>query len=141
VSPEHRLRNANGCTFPKTARLRTRPEFQTLQQHGRRVPSRDLIILWQEGRTAATRLGVTVSRRVAKQAVRRNRIKRWIREAFRRLPDRDTRRSLDIVVIARSQALTSSFASIQRQLGQFWNRMDNPPSAKRRRPRKRPSGG
>lgn len=130
-----------GASFPRTVRLRKRPEYQAIQQYGRRHPARDIIVLWQEGRTAETRLGVTVSRRVAKQAARRNQIKRWIREAFRRLPDRSTRRSLDIVVIARSQAVRSTYADVQAQLTTFWTKVEaEPPRASRPRRTRRPRG-
>jgi ribonuclease P protein component len=107
-------------SLPASAKLRRRSEYQAIQQHGRRFPTQDLIILWQEGRSRCTRLGVTVSKRVAKQAVRRNRIKRWIREAFRRLPGRSTRPVIDMVVIARGGAPRSAFADLQRQLHTFW---------------------
>jgi ribonuclease P protein component len=108
------------------ARLRRRSEYQTIQQHGRRFPTRDLIILWQEGRSGCARLGVTVSKRVAKQAVRRNRIKRWIREAFRRLPDRASATTIDMVIIARNEASRSGFSEIQRQIDTFWQKKARP---------------
>ena len=129
---------SGGRAFPRTARIRKRPEFQAIQQHGHRIPTKDLIVLWQEGRTRETRLGITVSRRVAKQAVRRNRIKRWIREAFRQLPDRATRRSLDIVVIARGRAVTSTYGDVQAQLSRFWRKVETqPPPRRSRRQRRR----
>ncbi len=114
--------SAGDETFPTAARLRKRSEFQAIQQHGRRFPTRDLIILWQEGRTSVTRLGITVSRRVAKQAARRNRIKRWIREAFRRSPQRHAKPPRDLVVIARSSAVRSDDQSIEKQLRMFWKK-------------------
>lgn len=109
-------------SYPKACRLRRRSEYQVLQQHGHRFPTRDLIILSQPGRAERTRLGVTVSKRVAKQATRRNRIKRWIREAFRLLPDRSEGPPLDIVVIARGQAVHTAYAEVRAQLASFWRK-------------------
>lgn len=53
--------------------------------------------------SAGARLGITASRRIG-GAVVRNRVKRRIREWFRRR-DRRSERQLDIVVIARSGAV------------------------------------
>lgn len=58
------------------------------------------------------RLGVTVSRRVSRRAVDRNRIKRRLREIFRRergvLPD-----GVDVVVVARPAALGASYETLR----------------------------
>ena len=56
----------------------------------------------------------TVSRRVSKKAWVRNRIKRWIREAFRRL--RGTSEGYDLLVIARPRATNATFADIRTEL-------------------------
>jgi ribonuclease P protein component len=89
--------------FKKEQRVRKRAEFQDIQGNGRRVFTRNFVLMLlareaSEERPSA-RLGVTVSRRVG-NAVQRNRAKRLIREAFRAtrdLWDPD----LDVVVIAR----------------------------------------
>lgn len=60
-----------------------RRDFLEAQQSGQRVSSRYFLILVRKGgEDAVPRLGVTVTRKVA-GAVRRNRIKRLIREWFR----------------------------------------------------------
>jgi ribonuclease P protein component len=60
-----------------------RRDFLEAQQNGQRVSSRYFVVLVRSrGENAVPRLGVTVTRKVA-GAVRRNRIKRLIREWFR----------------------------------------------------------
>ncbi len=85
----------------KAARLRRRREFLEVQQRGRRLYAKELVVLCLDSGGDRPRIGVTVSTRVGK-AVVRNRIKRWVREAFRAiapgLPP------LDFVVVARSGA-------------------------------------
>ena len=68
--------------LPRSARLRKRPEFLEVQARGRRVHTPHFILLLSPtvGRQA---LGVTVTRKVA-GAVGRNRIKRLLKEVFRR---------------------------------------------------------
>lgn len=121
-----RLRRSGHC-WPKTHRLRKRREFLLVQRRARKHPTADLVILWMPGRTAATRLGITVSRKVAKQATRRNQIKRWIRESFRRL-DLDRGRPLDVAVIARPRAVRAGYDTITQQLQDFWDRVAPPTS-------------
>ena len=76
-----------GERFPSWVRLRRRSEFQRVFQGGRRCVRRFLVVTAAEGpeREAPARLGLAVSRRVAKRAVVRNQIKRRLREIFRKL--------------------------------------------------------
>ena len=68
--------------LPRSARVRKRPEFLETQARGKRVHTPHFVLLLgPSGRRQA--LGVTVTRKVA-GAVGRNRIKRLLKEAFRR---------------------------------------------------------
>ena len=87
--------------FGKAARILRRREFLAIQQRGERLHAGKLLILALPSGGARARIGITVPGKVA-NAVNRNRIKRWVREAFRAvaadLPP------VDLVVIARSGA-------------------------------------
>ncbi|MEQ8821837.1 MAG: ribonuclease P protein component [Sumerlaeia bacterium] len=61
-----------------------------------------------------TRMGLVVSRRVDKRAVGRNRIKRLLREAFRRMHG-ELAPGWDIVVIARFGAREANYADLRRE--------------------------
>jgi len=88
--------------FPKTARLRKRPEFVKLSRTGSKFQSANFVVISNVNAGAESRLGVTVSGKVGNSVVR-NRIKRQVREFFRRgrvaLP-----RATDFLVIARNSA-------------------------------------
>ena len=77
--------------LPKVNRLKNRHEFQTLFREGNRLKSshltlRALRLQTPSGTiTGATRIGISISTKVSKRAVIRNRIKRQIRAAFRSL--------------------------------------------------------
>jgi ribonuclease P protein component len=97
-------------TFPRTHRLLRRSEFLRIQQQGRRVHMGHFVMLVLRGRGTVTRLGVTVGRRVG-CAVQRNRVKRVVREVFRRnrqLFPRDC----DVVLVARAGADRLDYAAV-----------------------------
>ena len=68
--------------LPKAARLRRRREFLLVQQRGRRLYSGEVLVLALDSGGTRPRIGITVSSKIA-NAVERNRVKRWVREAFR----------------------------------------------------------
>src|SRR5919108_243930 len=100
--------------FPKTARLRKRPEFLTLSRTGRKTQTGSFVIISKANAVDQARLGITVSSKVG-NAVVRNRIKRLVREFFRR-DGRELATGLDVLVIARSTAKDISFADVAGEL-------------------------
>jgi len=100
--------------FPKSARLRKRPEFQNLSRTGKKVHSPNFIVISTNNERGESRLGITVSSKIG-NAVVRNRIKRVVREFFRRRRHEWVVAS-DIVVIARKGAAALSSAGIQKEI-------------------------
>lgn len=97
-------------TFPRTHRLLRRSEFMRVQQQGRRVHLGHFVMLVLRGRAPVTRLGVTVGRRVG-NAVQRNRVKRVVREVFRRNRELFPR-DCDVVLVARVGADRLDYAAV-----------------------------
>ena len=71
--------------------------------------------------TDNARLGITVSRRVSTKAVRRNRLKRRVRESFRY--HKQPLAGLDLVVIARQAANKSGRLQLDQSLLGHWIRV------------------
>jgi ribonuclease P protein component len=92
-----------GC-LRRTDRILRSREFRQIARLGRRVASRDFVILVSRGDRPddRPRLGITVSRKVG-NAVVRNRVKRCVREWFRTSRDQ-LESGTDILVIARRSA-------------------------------------
>ncbi len=99
--------------FPKERRLRARREFVAAQESGRRVHTAHFVLVVAPGPnlSAPSRLGVTVTKKVG-TAVRRNRVKRLVREAFRLCPDL-LPLGVDLVVIAKDGAPELGLADVQ----------------------------
>ena len=89
-------------TLKKADKLLKRSDFITLSRHGRRLQNDVFIAIVLPGRSDRSRLGITVTRKVG-NAVKRNRIKRLVREFFRREPYRH-HGIWDIGIIAKQRA-------------------------------------
>jgi ribonuclease P protein component len=92
-------------TLPQAERLRRRSEFLAVQGRGKKLHTERFLvfILGRNDSLAPTRLGITVSKKVG-TAVARNRIKRQVREAFRRLKALFPP-GLDVVFVAKRNAV------------------------------------
>ena len=100
--------------FPPRYRLRKRPEFLALQREGKRRTAPHFIVITRTKTNAPSRLGVTTSRKVG-GAPQRNRVRRMVREFFRRhRPSLDPPR--DVLVIARSGAPALGYRDVEREL-------------------------
>ncbi len=106
--------------------MRAASEFQAVFTEGRRLHGAVLrlhVFLPPTPATDATaaasppiaRLGITVSKRVDKRAVGRNRVRRQIRETFRLA--RATLPPGDYVVLAKPEAAKADNAALRRELG------------------------
>ncbi len=100
-------------TLPRVARLTRRREFLQVQQKGRRLYSGEVLVIALDSGHARPRIGITVSSKIA-NAVGRNRVKRWVREAFR--ANRDALPAIDLVVIARKGATEMGLPGAQKAL-------------------------
>jgi len=91
--------------------LRQRFEFRLVRDRSRRVHTKSFLLLVAPSNGPQTRLGITVARQVGK-AVRRNRIKRLVRETFRQRRDLFPAR-VDVVVIAKNHCAVSCFSDVE----------------------------
>ena len=104
--------------FPREARIRRSSEFKAIAASGRRYSSGAFMMLVGPNPVPdRTRLGVTVSRKVG-NAVVRSRVKRRIREWFRR-DGRALVAGRDVVVIARAAAAALSGADAFAELSRI----------------------
>jgi len=96
-APERSKRiDAVRLRFPRSCRLTARKQYLVVYGRGRRVGSQSLTLFGLPNSLETCRLGITVTRKVG-SAARRNRIKRMLREVFRRRR-RELMPEMDLVV-------------------------------------------
>lgn len=109
------------AAFPRAARLLTPKDFARLRTCSRRVGTRHFSAEVAPSLGVAARLGMAVSKRVSKSAVRRNRIKRIARDSFRHVwPELP---AFDILLIARFSADQEDNSSLRAELSRLWQRI------------------
>lgn len=104
----------------KSDRIKKGWEFDRVYQNGRKYVNKQFVVYVLDNDTERTRLGVTVSKKVG-NSVKRNRVKRLIRESFR-LSKEQLATGNDIVVVARKYAYGLSFMQAKRSLMNLWKR-------------------
>lgn len=83
----------------RALRLRRPFDFERVRKRGRSWPTRLVVLVVLPNELGHNRYGFAVGKRIGK-AAKRNRVKRWMREAVRRLHP-ELRAGYDLVLIAR----------------------------------------
>ena len=103
-----------GLSFPKSLRLRKRREYLIVQRSYYRFVTKHFIVYARPNRSGTTKLGITVSRKVGRAHVR-NRVKRWVREAFRLNFDRLPTGML-LVFVARQGRVLEAYGEVETEM-------------------------
>ena len=122
---------ARRFAFPRSHRLAHAREFAAVYNARCRKNQGPLVVHGRPNGLGHSRLGLSVSKRVG-SAVVRNRVKRLVREAFRRMGG-DFPTGYDLVVAVRPHETPLTLAECQhllhkawRQVHQEWNRRTQP---------------
>ncbi|MEO7067963.1 MAG: ribonuclease P protein component [Rhodanobacter sp.] len=107
--------------FPREARLRQAADFAALRTSSGRASGRCFRLRYRSNALGHARLGLAISKRVSKRAVERNRIKRLLRESFRRI--RLELPAIDLVVMAREEAAGVPGAELLAEINLLWEKL------------------
>ena len=101
-------------TFARDSRLRARRLFLDVYERGCRVHGSYFVVFGLPGATSRSRLGITATRKFG-HAVARNRIKRVVREVFRKLVYAADA-PIDVVVNVKHGARETAFDRLEADL-------------------------
>lgn len=119
-------------SLPKDALLTKPWQYQAVYRHGRRVWGKGLTLIYLPNDQGQDRLGISVSGQ--KLAVRRNRIKRLLKEYYRHhrlLPSQVAKQSLegqgvDLVIATNQKFEARGLADIEAILGRHASSLERP---------------
>jgi ribonuclease P protein component len=107
--------------LPRDARLRRPGDFAALRLSSGRAGGRCFHMRYRGNELGHARLGLAISKRVSKRAVERNRIKRLLRESFRRI--RHQLPAVDLMVMAREQASGVPGSQLLAEIDLLWKKL------------------
>lgn len=110
--------------LPKQYRLTRTDEFSKVYRYGKQATTRHIVVKVLEIREeqlvkSCSRFGITISQKVSKRAVVRNRLKRQVRAALRLLMPR-LKSGLWVVIVLRSPAVQCDYWQFLRELEQLF---------------------
>ena len=119
LASRHNVAGVVGESFPVQLRLTRASDFQQVFKNNFRRSDNCITILVGNKPGNWPRIGFAIARKQVARAVKRNAIKRLIRESFRtnrhRLPERD------MVIMVRREILALSSEEIRNRLERHWN--------------------
>lgn len=99
----------------KAISLKRRSEFLTLSESGKKISTACCLILFKKNNLGFSRLGITVSRKISKRAVVRNKARRRLKEIYLKIfPFLND--NFDLVFIGRSRITESDFESLYKSI-------------------------
>jgi len=111
--------------FSRKQRLTQQTEFDAVFGQAKKINHRFLLALYIKNQFKQGRLGIIVGKRVSKSAVTRNRIKRLVRESFRKTQNR--LQGLDIIVLIRQHCPVDDNTQLKEAIDQLWEKFASYP--------------
>ena len=108
--------------YPRRLRLLTGKDFQYVFDDAQlKVPDQTILILARPNNLGHSRLGFVISKKNVRQAVKRNRVRRIIRESFRlnqhNLP------AVDMIILPRKGIDELNKQQLHKLINKCWSRM------------------
>jgi len=108
--------------LPRTRRLTLKKDFKSVLETGSKTADSNFTLWWKRrSGEGGGRLGIIVSKRLIGCAVKRNRAKRLIREAFR-LNGSKIAEGTDVIVYPRTDKALNDFGAAQKAVFGVWRK-------------------
>ncbi len=110
--------------YPRRLRLLTGRDFQSVFDDVQlKVPDQPILILARPNNLSHPRLGFVISKKNIRQAVKRNRVRRIIRESFRL--NQDNLPAVDMIILARQGLGELENDQVHKLMKKCWSRLIN----------------
>lgn len=112
-------------SFPQMVRLRHQDDFRSVFSKSQKVTISHWLALYQSNHLDSARLGIVIAKRKIRSAVKRNLIRRIVRESFRHY--QAAIKGFDIVVLIRSDNTSNnggnSKAVMRSDIDKLWQQL------------------
>lgn len=108
-------------SFPRTSRLLQADAFKRVFQRAERLSDRYWTLLYRTNERTNSRIGLAISKKVARRAVSRNRLKRIARETFRHV--QVELGAIDVVIMAKPHAQAATATELRRSIDRHWRKL------------------
>ncbi|MCZ6561047.1 MAG: ribonuclease P protein component [Gammaproteobacteria bacterium] len=113
--------SSKDCSFQRHQRLISKADFCRIFEKNQRSSDQLFTVLGNHNDLGYARLGMAISMKAAGNAVHRNRLKRTVRESFRRAGS--TLPAIDFVVMVRGAAAAADKSKLRRSLDRHWQKV------------------
>ena len=107
----------------KKNRLKKRKEVENVFKKGKKSISQSVIIFYTPSDSEKSRFAFSVSKKISKKAVVRNKVKRRLREIIRKEIIPSLKASLDCLVIARKEILEKNYHESEGELKRIFKKI------------------
>lgn len=107
--------------FGPEKRVKKRKEFLAIQSQGKKFKTANFLFICKE--SEKSRIGITVTTKIHKRAVRRNRVKRCIREVYRKMFG-FLEGTFDLVVISHQGSIDLTYLEIKKEFNYALRKMN-----------------
>jgi len=106
--------------FSRVSRLRLKKDFEDVFDSGNKTATRDLVMWNAPGTGTEKKIGLMVSKKLG-GAVKRNRLKRLLREAFRLTQD-ELKGSARLIIYPKAGCAVGTMAQARAALDSIWRK-------------------
>ena len=96
----------------RKARLRKNSNFEAVYKKGRCYPDKDILLFILANELPCPRCGISVSKKVSKKAVDRNKLKRRLSFVFLE-ESKHIIKNVDVIIVAKKNLLNYSFVELK----------------------------
>ncbi len=120
-------------SFTPDMRVKKRAEFLRIQNGGKKFKTQNFIFICQKGTSPKPRIGITVTTKVHKRAVKRNLLKRKVREVYRKLYSFIVEPN-DVVIISYQGAINLTYLEVKKEMNYAFRKLGLLPKKDSRSP-------